>query len=191
MPKSFLRTDEDFEAFYLRHVDAVYRICFAFMKNPQDAEDCTEDVFVRAMTAEVIFENERHERSWLTTTAMNLCKDKRKSWWKQKVISMPPSDETEKEEDSVPDMEHVLAAAAASDAKASFDTPEKAMERKLLRQEILSLPEKYKQVVWLYYYDGYQTDEIAKMLKRPASTIRNQLRDARGKLKQLLGGEDT
>ena len=52
MPKSFLRTDEDFEAFYLRHVDAVYRICFAFMKNPQDAEDCTEDVFVRAMTAD-------------------------------------------------------------------------------------------------------------------------------------------
>ena len=78
MPKSFLHTSEDFEAFYRRHVQAIYRVCYAFMKNPQDAEDCTEDVFVRAMTTEVVFENERHERSWLTTTAMNLCKDRLK-----------------------------------------------------------------------------------------------------------------
>ena len=86
MPKSFQHTSEDFEAFYRRHVQAIYRVCYAFMKNPQDAEDCTEDVFVRAMTAEITFENERHERAWLTTTAMNLCKDKLKSWWKQKVV---------------------------------------------------------------------------------------------------------
>ena len=60
----------DFEAFYLRHVKAIYHVCYAFMKNAQDAEDCTEDTFVRAMTNDVSFENERHERSWLTTTAM-------------------------------------------------------------------------------------------------------------------------
>ncbi len=75
----------DFEAFYLRHYKAIYRVCYAFMKNAQDAEDCTEDVFVRAMTGELTFENERHERSWLTTTAMNLCKDRLKHWWRQKV----------------------------------------------------------------------------------------------------------
>ena len=95
MPKSFQHTSEDFEAFYRRHVQAIYRVCYAFMKNPQDAEDCTEDVFVRAMTAEVTFENERHERVWLTTTAMNLCKDKLKSWWKQKVVPMPASSESD------------------------------------------------------------------------------------------------
>lgn len=50
------------------------------MKNAQDAEDCTEDAFVKAMTSDVTFENERHERSWLTTTAMNLCKDRLKHW---------------------------------------------------------------------------------------------------------------
>ena len=41
----------DFEAFYLRHFKAIYRVCYAFMKNAQDAEDCTEDAFVRAMTS--------------------------------------------------------------------------------------------------------------------------------------------
>ena len=75
----------DFEAFYLRHFKAIYRVCYAFMKNAQDAEDCSEDTFVKAMTSDVSFENERHERSWLTTTAMNICKDKLKHWWRQKV----------------------------------------------------------------------------------------------------------
>ena len=48
---------------------------------------------------------------------------------------------------------------------------------------------KYKEVVWLHYYEGYQTDEIAEMLNRSPSTVRGQLRDARAKLKLTLGGE--
>lgn len=213
MPKSFQHTSEDFEAFYRRHMQAIYRVCYAFMKNPQDAEDCTEDVFVRAMTAEVVFENERHERAWLTTTAMNLCKDRLKSWWKQKVVPMPASSENDDagSSRSAPGYEGLAADCSAAPppcltggggpapggavstvgASAHFDTPEAALERQLLRAQILSLPEKYKEVIWLYYYDGYQTDEIASMLHRPASTIRNQLRDARSKLKELIGGEDT
>ncbi len=62
----------DFEAFYLRHFKAIYRVCYAFMRNAADAEDCTEDTFVKAMSCGLDFENERHERSWLTTTAMNI-----------------------------------------------------------------------------------------------------------------------
>ena len=53
----------------------------------------------------------------------------------------------------------------------------------------MALPVKYKEVVWLHYYEGYQTDEIAEMLHRPPSTVRGQLRDARAKLKLTLGGE--
>ena len=154
---------EDFEAFYLRHFKAVYRVCYAFMKNAQDAEDCTEDAFVRAMTCGVAFENERHERSWLTTTAMNVCKDKLKHWWRRKVT--PIDEETE--------------LAAETDEKSE------------VADAVMALPVKYKEVVWLYYYEGYQTDEIAAMLGRAPSTVRNQLRDARAKLKLTLGGEGT
>lgn len=130
------------------------------MKNAQDAEDCTEDAFVKAMTSDVAFENERHERAWLTTTAMNICKDKRKHWWRQKVT--PMEEETERA------------------------APEPDRE---VTEAVMALPVKYKEVVWLHYYEGYQTDEIAQMLGRPPSTVRNQLRDARAKLKQTLGGE--
>lgn len=153
----------DFEAFYLRHYQAIYRVCFAFLKNAADAEDCTEDTFVRAMTAEVTFQNERHERSWLTTTAMNLCKDRLKHWWNKKTSPLE-----EELEQPAPEQEDLSAVTAA----------------------VQALPVKYKEVVWLYYYEGYGTDEIAAMLHRPPSTVRNQLRDARIKLKESLGGEE-
>ena len=63
-------------------------------------------------------------------------------------------------------------------------------EKREVVEAVMALPVKYKEVVWLHYYEGYQTDEIAAMLCRPPSTVRNQLRDARAKLKLTLGGED-
>lgn len=50
------------------------------MKSEADAEDCTEDVFVKVLTGEFSFNDEIHERKWLTLTAINLCKDRLKSW---------------------------------------------------------------------------------------------------------------
>lgn len=152
----------DFEAFYLRHFKAIYRVCYAFMKNASDAEDCTEDAFVKAMTCGVTFENEQHERAWLTTTAMNICKDKLKHWWRQKVT---PIDDA---------------------AEVPVAQPEDHRE---VTEAVMALPIRYKEVVWLHYYEGYQTDEIAEMLHRPPSTVRGQLRDARAKLKLTSGGE--
>ena len=159
----------DFEAFYLRHFKAIYRVCYAFMKNAQDAEDCTEDAFVRAITSEAAFESENHERAWLSTTAMNICKDKLKHWWRQKVSDI----------DSEPEIQ---------DAGV-----EKGEALREIRRQVMELPDKYKEVVWLHYFEGYSTEEIASILARPPSTVRNQLRDARGKLKHLLndsGGND-
>lgn len=181
------KPSDNFESFYCRHVDAIYRICYAYMKNAHDAEDCTEDTFVRAMTADACFENERHERAWLTTTAMNICRDRLKHWWNKNTVSIEapfPSASGDK----------VISIADYLESDAFFgssssDKPEDFLESKELLQSILDLPEKYKTVILLYYYSGYSTDEIAQMLKRPPSTIRNQLRDGRKKLKGILGGE--
>ena len=62
-------------------------------------------------------------------------------------------------------------------------------EKREVVDAVMALPVKYKEVVWLHYYEGYRTDEIAAMLNRPPSTVRNQLRDARAKLKLELGGD--
>ena len=56
-------------------------------------------------------------------------------------------------------------------------------------EAVLALPDKYRDVVYLHYYEGYQTDEIALMLNRSPSTVRGQLQDSRAKLKLTLGGE--
>lgn len=56
-------------------------------------------------------------------------------------------------------------------------------------EAVQNLPVKYKDVIWLYYYEGYQTEEIARILGSPPSTIRNRMRDARRLLKDKLGGE--
>ena len=127
------------------------------MKSAADAEDCTEDVFVKVLTGNYTFTDQVHERKWLTVTAINLCKDKLKS-----KFVVPIDDEPE------------LAA----------EEPE---DRSDVVEAVKSLPVKYKDVIWLYYYEGYQTDEIAKILGRPPSTVRNQLRDARALLKNKLG----
>lgn len=152
----------DFEAFYERHWKYVYRLCYTYMSNAEDAEDCTEDVFVKVLNGGSAFEDEIHERKWLTVAAINHCKDKLKSWRHKAVDYLD-------------------------------DIPEPAAEEPEDHGEVLDavmrLPVKYKEVVWLYYYDGYQTDEIAKMLRSPPSTVRNCLRDARGLLKNYLGGD--
>lgn len=155
-------TDAEFEAFYERHWKYVYKLCFTYMKSASDAEDCAEDVFVKVLTGEITFNDEVHERNWLTVAAINLCKDRLKRC-KRKAV-MPIDDEPE---------------LAAPEQEDRSDVPE----------AVRSLPVKYKDVIWLYYYEGYQTDEIAEILGRPPSTIRNQMRDARKLLKDKLGGE--
>ena len=154
--------DTDFEAFYNIHWKYVYRLCLSYMKNPSEAEDITEDVFVKVLADKRSFQDELHERKWLTITAINLCKNRLKSWKYRLVHSIE-------------------------------DTPELAAPESEAYDEVLDsvmkLPVKYKDVIWLYYYEGYQTDEIAELLHKPSSTIRGQIRDARKRLEKILGGD--
>lgn len=54
-------------------------------------------------------------------------------------------------------------------------------------EAVLALPDRYKTAVWLYYYEGYTGAEIAKLLNKPQSTVRNHLHEARAILKERLG----
>ncbi|MBD5104666.1 MAG: sigma-70 family RNA polymerase sigma factor [Ruminococcaceae bacterium] len=162
MSEPFVWSNEDFEAFYLKHFKFVYRVCFIYMKNSFDAEDCTEDVFAKVLSGNYGFNSEEHERKWLSVTAMNLCKDKLKSWWHKKTASLEQCEEMS--------------------AEGGFETDETL-------KEVMKLPPKYKDVIYLYYYMGYKTEEIAEILRKPSSTVRNHMREAREVLKTRLGGE--
>ena len=165
MTKPALRTDAEFAAFYEKHWKYVYRLCLTYMRSEADAEDCTEDVFVKVLTGDFIFQDETHERKWLTVAAINLCKDRLRSYARKHIGSI--------DDETMPEI-------AAPEEEDNSD----------VLAAVLRLPPKLKDVIWLYYFEEYSTDEIAKLLKRPASTVRNQMRDARKILKNVLEGSE-
>ncbi|MDR0848094.1 MAG: RNA polymerase sigma factor [Propionibacteriaceae bacterium] len=153
-------TDHQLTALYDRHAAMVYRVCFSYMKNPTETEDAVQETFIKVMRAAPEFESDNHEKAWLVRTAANVCKDTLKRWWRRKVSF---DNETDQLQASAPD----------------------ATDTTLLA--VLSLPDKYKSVVYLFYYEGYATAEIARFLGKPESTVRNHLSEARKQLRQILG----
>jgi len=161
MAKSLLRTDKEIAEIYERHMKTVYRVCFAYMKNPADSEDAVSETFFKMIQSGAAFENAEHEKAWLIRTASNICKNTLKHWWRR---NKP--------------LEEVV----------YLRGPEN-MEIDGTLEAVMGLPEKYKTVVYLYYYERYTGAEIAGLLRKPQSTVRNYLHEARLILKNKLGGE--
>ena len=80
MSNSLLRTDKEIAEIYTRHSKTVYRVCFAYMKNPADTEDAVQDTFFQLIKSGPAFESEEHEKAWLIRTASNICKDVLRHW---------------------------------------------------------------------------------------------------------------
>ena len=161
MTKSLMHVGGDFEAFYSRNYKLVYRVCFTYMKNSFEAEDCTEETFLKVLAGKYTERGEAHEKAWLSVTAINLCKDRLKHWWHKKTMPLD---------------------SCAEAAEAAFEIDETL-------DAVMELPAKYKDVIYLYYCMGYPTAQIATMLGKPASTVRNHLREARLLLRERLGDD--
>lgn len=157
---ALLRTNKEILEIYDRHADTVYRVCFAYMKNAPEAEDMTQETFLRLISHEKPFENQRHEKAWLIVTASNLCKDALKKWWRYS--------------ENIDDYTYL--------AQESTETGNEVLDA------ILSLPPDYKDAVYMYYYEGFSTVEIARHLNCPESTVRSRLSRARKQLQTMLGG---
>ena len=154
------RTDEETAQIYEKHVTMIYRICFTYMKNASDTEDAVQDTFYRLIKTNPTFENDEHQKAWLIRVATNVCKNKLTHWWRKRE-----------------DVD--LYQQTVGECQKANDTLE----------VIMSLPDKYKTVIYLYYYEGYTSVEIAKILNKPNSTIRNHLHEARELLRVKLGDD--
>lgn len=156
--------EEKFREIYQRNVRSVYRICLLYLKNSSEAEDATQDIFIRFLEKQINFENEEHEKAWFIVVSKNYCKDSLKSWWKSRRINI----------------ESLLEISYENEKTNTTDIFEK----------LLSLPEKYKIVMYLYYYEEYSIKQISDILNRKESTIQTQLSRGRNLLKEKLGGND-
>ena len=143
-----------------KYGDMVLRIAYTYLKNRADAEDIVQDVFLRIIDKKPSFNDENHEKSWLIRATINMCKNKVNLFWNKNKCSINDVQEF-----------------AVSD-KYNTDTS--------VFQAVMALGEKYRVVVYMYYYEGYSTPEIAKVIGKSETTIGSLLHRARNKLKDML-----
>lgn len=159
MKKTLVGTKKEtvFADVYERYADDIYRLCFSFLKNEMDAEDAVQETFFRFYHSEKPFDSEAHIKAWLIVTSSNYCKNLLKHWWRKR-----------------------------KDIDEYAEIIGKETKRDEMFELVMKLPEKYKTAVYLYYYEEYDSKQIAKMLNKPASTIRTYLQKARKMLKAEL-----
>jgi RNA polymerase sigma-70 factor (ECF subfamily) len=137
----------------------VYAAAFSICKNASDAEDVVQDTFLQYYMTHKNFDNEQHIRAWLLRVAINKAKNIQSSFWHRNGMPLDDFIET-----------------------LSFETP----ETKELFEEVMKLPEKYRVVVHLFYFEDYSIKEIAKILRTTESNIKVRLSRGRVKLKDAL-----
>lgn len=153
---------DDITSLFSKHSDMIYRICVLYLKNKDDAQDALQSTFLKYLEYKPDFKDENHAKAWLIVTAKNLCRNHLSYWFNR--LKTP---------------EDFLTKTIGSQAP-NNDTLEAIME----------LPEKNREIIYLYYYEGYTTEEIAALLSRNHSTVRTQLAKGRELLRSVLGGDE-
>ena len=143
----------------LQYKDTVYKIAYTYCKNTADAEDTFQEVFLRYFKNTSKFTNDEHEKAWLIRVTINCCKKLLGSSWFRKTIQL--------------------------DENISFDEKEESE----IFYAVMALPQKYRTVVHLYYYEDYSVREIAEIISIKETTVQTQLQRAREMLKSKFKEE--
>lgn len=149
------------EVLVKRYQQNMFAAALSACKDPQDAEDAVQEALLAYHTSGKEFESEEHIRAWLLRVAINKAKNMRMSFWKKHKVSL---------EDY---MESI-----------SFETEQESG----LFEAVMELPEKYRIVLHLYYYEDYSIREIGKILRRTENTVKSQLSRGRAMLKESFKG---
>lgn len=158
-----MRSEQDVNRAIELYADTVKRICFLHLKNYHDTQDIFQKVFLKYLTYDGQFESESHRKAWFIRVTVNACKDWLRDYYRKNALSI----------------EEAVNEYVSSDNGS----------REVI-SAVLSLEPKYKNVVYLFYFEGYSVGEISKMLQKKENTVYSLLSRAREKLKKELGGED-
>lgn len=158
-----MREEQDVNRAIEQYGNTVRRLCMIHLKNYHDTEDIFQTVFLKYFLSSVVFENDEHKKAWFIRVTINACKDLLKSFFHSRTV---PLDELlNQSEELTPDNSYVLEA-------------------------VLSLPEKYRDVVYLYFYEEYSAVEISRILRKKTNTIYTLLTRSKRLLKEKLGGDE-
>ena len=158
-----MRSEQEINDVIERYADTVRRLCTIYLKNYADTEDIFQTVFLKYVLCSVAFESEEHRKAWIIRVTVNACKDLLKSFFHSRTVPLQ----------QLPEM----AVSMPSDHREVLDA-------------VLSLPKKYKDVVYLHYYEGYTAPQISRILGKNVNTVYTLLTRSKQLLKEKLGGEE-
>ena len=158
--KQFDRADA--ERLVQTYSDLILRLAYTYLKSTHDAEDICQNIFLKLLTGGQTFDSPAHEKAWIIRVTINACKDLLKSFFRKHTVSL----------DTYVEQEGVMDEAQSE-----------------VLEAVLALPEKYRRVVYLYYYEGYPAAEIADILRINVNTVYTHLTRAKSLLRKELGGE--
>ena len=153
--------------------DTVTRIWALHCGNFEDAKDCYQQVFLKLYMSDIDFTTTSYLKAWLIRVSVTTSLDYIKQYWKKNIVFLSSSD-------SVRSM--VDALIAHSPEKQALCSPH---DTQLLVQ-VLSLPLKYRQILYLYYYEELKVTEISQLLSKSPGTVKSQLSRGRSLLKKKL-----
>ncbi len=152
-----------FSNLVITHSDMVYRLALVYLKDAHDARDCCQNVFMKLYKSTKEFADSEHLKAWLITVTKNECRDFFKSFWRRNV-----------------------------DVTDEFLACIENEEDRGLLEIVFSLPDKYRDIIYLHYYENYKILEIALMLNLKESNVKVSMMRGREllKTKLLQGGFD-
>ncbi len=158
-----MRSELEIHSAIDRYADTVRRLCMVHLKNEADTEDIFQTVFLKYALSKQRFESPEHEKAWIIRVTMNACKDLLRRFFRRNEVSL----------------ETLLWEPAVSQED----------QREVL-EAVLKLPEHYRQVIYLHFYEGYTVPEIAQLLHKNVNTVYTHLARAKDLLRKDLGGDD-
>lgn len=156
-----MRSEQEAERAVERYSDTLRRLCMIHLKNQADSEDILQTVFLKYVLSSTVFQSEEHEKAWLIRVTLNACKDLLKSFFRSRTVSI----------DELVEQPSTLSS-----------------EHREVLQAVLALPGKYRDVVYLHYYEGYTAPEIGRILGKNVNTIYTLLARSKRMLQESLGG---
>lgn len=157
MDMQLLRTESCVSEIITKYGDLVFRLCSIYLKNKEDAEDAFQNIFIKLFEKNLHFNDEEHLKAWLIKCTTNHCKNMLKSYWTRFRVSID-----------------------------DIILPIEDKHECELVKYVMKLPVKYKSVIYLYYYEGYNTLEISKILNIKDATVRTHLKRGRELLRKDL-----
>ena len=161
-------TKERLEQIFRDYYQLIYRVAFSQVKNHADAEDITQEVFLKIIRHDMRYQSMEHERAWIVRVTINLCRDLLKSKWHKTSVSMEEVSEAQ---------------------RGSCENFTEIQDD--MMWAVLQLPEKYRNCLYLFYYEDLKISEISKILNVTQSTVKSRLARGRKQLREIIEREQS